>query len=161
MILDNYYTTDSAALFIGVTETTIRNMTARGELSPRKIGNANVYHLNDLLECKRKWYADGLSATEIAEKYGVGKAMVHYHFNNLKVKSVGVDGRRKGQPTIFDPDTVDKMAEIIGWEISPEWTEPTGTVRCPSCLFQSPRGDRVYLESAQCPKCKKFFRIPD
>jgi len=160
MILDSYYTTDSAARYLGVTPTTVRNLTADGKISPTKVGNSNLYHIADLSECRRRWYADGLTAREIGEKYGISKPMVHYHLKKLNVKHTGVDGRRKGQPFIFSTETVDKMAKIIGWEVLENWVSPPAMIRCPACGAESPKGDKQYLETLDCGKCGASFRIP-
>ena len=160
MILDSYYTTDSAATFLGITSTTIRNLTIRKELRPVKVGNANLYHIDVLLACKDRLYADGLSPRQIGEKYGVHKSMVHYHFSRLNVRSIGVDGRRKGQPSIFDPDTVEKMAKIIGWTVSEDWADPPMMIRCPFCSAESPKNGTEYPNPIRCVKCGESFRVP-
>lgn len=133
MILDGYYTTDSAAQFLGISPTTMRKLTAQGKLSPTKIGSSNVYHYEQLLAHRRQWYADGMSYREIGEKYGQTRTNVSYHFDRMKVEPVGVDGRRKGGPQVFSPSTVAKFARILGWEISDDWQEPPERVRCPRC----------------------------
>jgi excisionase family DNA binding protein len=117
MILDSYYTTDSAAEFLGITKTTVRNLTVQKKLTPIKVGNSNLYHIDDLLSCKGLWYADGLSPRDIGERYDVSKSMVHYHLNRLKIDPVGVDGRRKGQPSVYSPNTIEKVSKIVGWQI--------------------------------------------
>jgi len=158
MILDSYYTTSSAATFLGITPTTIRMLTSDGKLHPVRIGNANLYQRDDLTACKSRWYNDGYSAKDIGEKYGVGKSMVHYHLTRLKVDGVGVDGRRKGRPTVYEPSTIDKIAKIIGWETVDGWADPPALIRCPSCNAETVKGDVEYLESMVCPKCNQTFR---
>lgn len=116
MILDDYYTTNSAAEFLGISELTIRILTRDGKLSPTRVGTSNLYHEQDLKACKGEWYADGLSHRDISEKYDKRRTTVIYHFRRLKVKPTGVDGRRKGRPAVYDQDIVGKFAKILGWE---------------------------------------------
>jgi excisionase family DNA binding protein len=117
MIFDSYYTTDSAAEFLGITVGTVRVLTAQKKLIPTKVGQSNLYHIDGLKACRDRWYADGMTPKEIAEVYGKTKGTVLYHFSRLNVRAIGVDGRRKGQPTVYDPSTVRKITKILGWTI--------------------------------------------
>jgi len=160
MILDSYYTTDSAAKFLGVSEVTIRNLTIDGKLTPIKVGQSNVYHRDNLRLCKQHWYADGMTHRDIAEKYGKNRTTVIYQFNRLKVKPSGVDGRRKGQPAAYSPETVDKMAKLIGWDQVDDWKEPAPRFRCPSCGLEIAKNGHEYMEQIDCPDCGEKIRVP-
>jgi hypothetical protein len=116
MILNDCYTTPSAAKYLGVSPLTVRTFTGLGRLTPFRVGAANVYEKSDLDAVKAKYFADGLSHTDIAEKYGVKRTLVIYYYKKLGVKPSGKDGRRKGAPAVYDPSTVEKFAKIIGWD---------------------------------------------
>ena len=116
MIFDSYYTTDSAAEFLGITVGTVRILTMKKRLIPTKVGQSNLYHIDGLKVCRDRWYADGLTPKEIAKRYRKTKGTVLYHFDRLNVKPIGVDGRRKGQPTVYLPSTVRKIIAILGWD---------------------------------------------
>ena len=116
MILDNYYTTDSAAEFLGVSKMTVHKLAGKGKLKPTKVGTSNLYYLMDLEICKGRWYADGLSHKDIGRVYGKKRTTVIYHYKRLKVKPTGVDGRRKGQPAVYSAKTAAHFARILGWK---------------------------------------------
>ena len=114
MRLDGMYDVRGAAEYLGVLPQTVLCIVARGDLSPIALGHNYLFYTDDLKQCKAKYYADGLTHTQIAKMYNVSRGIVMYHFKRLRVNHIGVDRRQAWTPWIYDPETVRKFALISG-----------------------------------------------
>lgn len=105
-----------AALYLSKSPQLLRRLVYAGMLKARRGGKRNVlvFEVAHLDKLKNTQYQEGLSHTDISNRYGVKRGSVIYHFGRLNVKPLGIN-RARGQ-TIYDELTVQKFAKILGWK---------------------------------------------
>ena len=116
MIIDNIYTVEDVAEFLGIGKQSVYKLIHRGDLDFWKLGKNYVFMQEDVEACRQKFYADGLSHRDIARIYGRKRTNVAYHYKRLKVRHIGLDRRSKGAKTkVYSRETVEKFALVLGW----------------------------------------------
>lgn len=117
--INELYTNQQAADYLGVARKAIRRLVMVGKLKPLRVGHVTVYTRKNLEQIKQELFAEGMTFSEIGNYYGVHRASVAHHFKRLGVKPVGRDNHRRGGE-VFDFETVKKFAELLGWEPLPQ-----------------------------------------
>ena len=112
-----FYTTTEAAHIIGITPWSAMSARKAGRLtSSGKIGNVYIITDEDIELYRKKYKNPDPTLREIAEIYGKPLTTVQWWFSRrLKAKSTGFDYSRGGAKT-YSPETVKKIAKILGWE---------------------------------------------
>lgn len=117
--LEELYTTQDAAQYLGVSRKALRGMVKTGYLTPLHVGRIAVYTRKNLDEAKQQLFAEGMTHSDIANYYGVNRSSVAHHFKRLHVKPIGQNNHRRGG-VIYDFKTVKKFADLLGWEPLPQ-----------------------------------------
>lgn len=122
---DQLLTIKEAAAYIGKQPQILRRM-VYSKLLPRVTTGNNrlLFKRSDLDRIKMTRYVMGMSHTEIAAQYGVGRTLVVHHFKRLNVKPIGTY-RGNNNADIYDPATVAKFAKVLGWvQVHPDKNLP-------------------------------------
>lgn len=110
------YTIKEAAQYLGKHEQTLEYYAVRGILVDdyRYGDNGDRMYYQSTLDAFRKQHlsAQGLTMTEIAQRYSMDYATVHHHLR--KLSKAEPSGKRKGQFTFHEVDVV-RVAESLGW----------------------------------------------
>ena len=110
------YTIKEAAQYLGKHEQTLEYYAGKGLLVDdyRYGDNGDRMYYESTLDAFRHKYltAQGMTMTEIAERYGKDQATVHHHFR--KLKKAEPNGKRRGQFTFAEVDVV-RVAESLDW----------------------------------------------
>lgn len=107
-----------AAEYLGKNRLTMRRIYYAGLIeATRDSSNSLVFAVADLDKLKKQQYPEGMSHSQISNRYGVKRGKVIYHFQRLHVKPLGVN-RTYGH-ALYDEATVIKFAKILGWKEQP------------------------------------------
>lgn len=111
-----FYTTEEAAEKIGCTYDTLLRWIREGKVPVDQFGRSYVFTDESIAAIRQIYSPPGMTHTDIGKAYGISREMVVYYFKErLHVKPIGTDCLRGGG-AVYDPETVKKMADLIGWE---------------------------------------------
>lgn len=113
-----YHTTSQAADLVGVHRKVIWNAIKHGRLPALAMGNgAHLVAEEDILAYRDQYKAEGVNATELAERFGKSRQGVHNALRRLGVDPIGHNLQRFGHMVnIYDPDQAVEALKSIGWE---------------------------------------------
>lgn len=117
--VEDLFTQQEAAAYLGVNRHAIGRLVEIKKLTPLRVGHVTVYTRKNLDAVKGELFAEGMTHPDIAKMYGVHRSSVAHHFKRLKVKPIGRNNKRSGGK-IYDRETVEKFAKILGWEPLPQ-----------------------------------------
>ena len=119
MLTGTFYSTQEAAEYTGLTESTIRRLISTGTLESATVGNSHLIE-RYYLDCLNYSLAKFLTQTEIAKRYGISRQAVHKAFAKHKIRSETTNTSIKRNATLYHVHQVSEFAKSIGW------TEPGG-----------------------------------
>lgn len=113
--MNELLTAKEAAQVLGMSEGTARRLFREGVMAGYRDAQDRIcFERKEVERVKAKEYPAGMSHRDIAERYGVKRTVVIYHFKRLKVKPLGVNRGGNGR-TLYDFSSVSKFANLLGW----------------------------------------------
>ena len=114
-----------AATYTGKTVRTIHRLARKGILPASTApGGIMVFLQSDLDKMMSRQYPEGMTHRDIAQKYGISRTLVIYHFRRLHVKPLG-SNRGQRHATVYDEKTVAKFARLLGWDKARDVGQPS------------------------------------
>lgn len=103
------------AAHLGVKHQAVRRLVKLGFLPCMISGQSYIFKLADVEKVKAEKYPAGMSHSDIAREYYVGRTTIIEQFRRLKVQPIGEHRGRNGAK-LYDSTTVAKFALILGWD---------------------------------------------
>lgn len=112
---DTLFGIHEAAAFLGVKHDTIRRMIRKGLISYLMSGQSYLFKQAELERVKAEQYPEGMSHSDIAREYVVGRTTIIEQFKRLKVEPMGIHRGRNGAK-LYSPSTVATFSRLLGWD---------------------------------------------